>query len=128
MACEGTPIIDAHLNLDLGAEGESDTNFVPVPVVLFIQYKHSKPEANGVVKVSKMNASVVLLESRLNSCGWVEHEWLFLWVSNRRIEVDVTPNKRLLWVGRDELANHAPLIGRRGLVPTELLHRNEVDE
>ncbi len=93
-----------------------------------IQYKHSKPEANGVVKVSKMNASVVLLESRLNSCGWVEHEWLFLWVSNRRIEVDVTPNKRLLWVGRDELANHAPLIGRRGLVPTELLHRNEVDE
>ncbi len=95
------------------------TNSVSVPVVLFIQYKHSKPEANGVVKVSKMNASVVLLESRLNSCGWVEPEWLFLWVSDRYIEVDDVADKRLLWVGENELENHAPLIGRRELAPIE---------
>lgn len=120
MACEGTPIIDAHLNLDLGPEKELNIDENSVPVVLFIQYKHSKPDAGGVVKVSKMNASVVLLAARLKSCGWVGPEWLFLWVSNRNIEKDVDPDKRLLWVGKNELENHAPLIGRRGLVPMEL--------
>jgi hypothetical protein len=118
-ACDGTPIIDAHLNLDLGPEGESNINKKPVPVVLFIQYKHSKPEASGVLKVSKMNGSLVLLESRLKSSGWAGPEWLFLWVSDRYIEVDDVADKRLLWVGENELENHAPLIGRRELAPIE---------
>ena len=42
-----------------------------------------------------------------------------LWVTNIIIVKDEDPDPRLLWVGKNELVMHAPLIGRRGLVPTE---------
>lgn len=61
-------------------------------------------------------------------CGWDEREWLFLWVSNRTIVKDMDPDPRLLWVGKSELVMHAPLIGRRGLVPMETSRQAELEE
>ena len=75
-----------------------------------------------------MNAAVKLLEDRLKKCNWGTQEWLFLWVSNRKIENDTTADPRLLWVGKKELVSHAPLIGRRGLIPTELGREEEMDD
>jgi hypothetical protein len=136
LACDGTPIIDAHLNLRLKPVPDSSSTaganqseeLAPVPVVLFIQYKHSKLGAGTVVKVSDMNAEVRLLESRLRQCAWSGGEWLFLWVSNRKIDVDVGADARLIWVGKSELEMHAPLIGRRGRVPVESYRDAEVED
>jgi hypothetical protein len=136
LACDGTPIIDAHLNLRLKPAPDSSSTAganqieepPPVPVVLFIQYKHSKPEADAVLKVSEMDAAVGLLESRLEQCNWDGREWLFLWISNRKIDADVGADARLIWVGKSELGMHAPLIGRRGPVPVESCRDAEVED
>eukprot|EP00978_Attheya_sp_CCMP212_P024469 scaffold76831_cov29-Attheya_sp.AAC.1 len=137
LACNGTPIIDAHMNLRLSTPDASasyaNQNEEPhyQPVVLFLQYKHSK--LDGVtdtdVKVSDMNAAVNLLDKRLQLCeNWNGCEWLFLWVSNRTIMKDQSPDPRLLWVGKTELIMHAPLIGRRGLVPAECTRQAEEED
>ena len=69
-----------------------------------------------------MNNEVKELAKRLAQCGWSEHEeWIFLWVTNREVKEDAVPHERLLWVSRLELMDHAPLLGTRGLVPTEVL-------
>ena len=130
LACDGTPIVDAHLNLRLSMANGGNRR---VSVVLFIQYKHSKLGSKTEVKVSEMNAAVAELNSRLQHCkNWKGGEWLFLWVSNRVIndrEDHVTPDPRLLWVGKNELVKHAPLIGRRGLVPVpDNIRKDEEDD
>ena len=126
LAADGTPIIDAHLNLTLSNAVDDARNDA---VALFIQYKHKKLNSKTKVKVSEMNAAVKLLELRLNVSKWEGGEWLFLWVSNREVEMDMTdPDQRLLWVGKDDLVKHAPLIGRRGLVTKEIIRADEVDE
>ena len=80
LACDGTPIIDAHLNLRLkGNDGPNQNEYGDV--VLFVQYKHSKLESDTTVKVSEMNTAVELLSSRLKQHQW-KGEWLFLWVSS----------------------------------------------
>ena len=118
LAADGTPIIDAHLNLTLSKADDSTQN---VDVILFIQYKHKKLNSKTQVKVSEMDAAVELLASRLKGSEWGGHEWLFLWVSNREVEMDMdSPDHRLLWVGRKDLVKHAPLIGCRGLVTKEI--------
>ena len=124
MACDGTPIIDAHLNLRLkGNDGPNQNEYGDV--VLFVQYKHSKLESDTTVKVSEMNTAVELLSSRLKRYQW-KGEWLFLWVSNRNVIEDTkNPDPHLLWVGKNELVKHAPLIGRRGLVPYEMVRPDE---
>ena len=130
LACDGTPIVDVHLNLKFNSSTIDSNQNDPQPklVVLFIQYKHSKLEARTSVKISAMNTEVALLEARLQRCGWAGGEWLFLWVSNRTIAKDEDPDPRLLWVGKSELVMHAPLIGRRGLVPMETSRQAELEE
>lgn len=124
LACDGMPIIDAHLNLRLTRNDGPNRNEYG-DVVLFVQYNHSKLESDTTVKVSEMNTAVELLSSRLERCQW-KGDWLFLWVSNRNIIEDTkNPHPRLLWVGKNELVKHAPLIGRRGLVPAEMVRPDE---
>ena len=115
----GTPIIDAHFNLNVervANEGEQG-------LTVFLQYKHSvKLDATDMVKVSTMNEAVIKLEERLRRSGWpMSRQWVFLWVTNRKVDMDaaVGPHEKLLWVGREELCEHAPLIGMRGLVAVE---------
>ena len=52
----------------------------------------------------------------------MSRQWAFLWVTNRKVDTDaaIGPHEKLLWVGRDELCEHAPLIGMRGLVAVEV--------
>lgn len=117
LAADGTPIIDGHINLTLGNAGDATGDGA---VTLFMQYKHKKLESKTQVKVSEMNAAVQLLESRLKTSKWQGGDWLFLWVSNRQVVVDMeNTDHRLLWIGKDDLVKHAPLIGRRGLVLEE---------
>ena len=124
MAKDGTPIIGAHLNLRLTRNDGPNRNGY-VYVVLFVQYKHSKLESDTNMKVSEMNAAAELLSSRLKQHEW-KREWLFLWVSNRNIIEDTNdPHPHLLWVGKNELVKHAPLIGRRGFVPSEDVRKDE---
>ena len=68
-----------------------------------------------------MNETVTKLETYLSGPGkWSGRPWIFLWVTNRAIVDDATtPHPNLLWVGKDKLIDHAPLIGRRGLIPKE---------
>lgn len=68
-----------------------------------------------------MNGAVAKLESYLSGTesNWGHRPWIFLWVTNREIVDDAVPHPRLLWVGKDKLIDHAPLIGRRGLIPLE---------
>ena len=112
LAAEGTPLIDAFLNLLLHRR-----------TTMFIQYKHSGLSSRtSPVHVSTMNQSVTLLGRRLAACGWSEdQEWILFWVTNRAVIHDVTPDDKLLWVDKSVLASHAPLLGRRGLVPHESL-------
>ena len=57
-----------------------------------------------------MKAAVELLSKRLGECNhWKGEKLLFIWVSNRAIVEDATPDSCLLWVGKAELAKHAPL-------------------
>lgn len=122
-ALDGTPIIDAYVNLKLRDEGTlaAAAATVDETTTLFVQYKHSKLESDAQVKVSEMNETVTKLETYLSGPGkWGGRPWIFLWVTNRAI-VDnaTTPHPNLLWVGKDKLIDHAPLIGRRGLIPKE---------
>ena len=124
-AAPGTPLIDAYLNLQLvradssGLEGEITTT-------LFLQYNHTTnvntTTQPSQIKVSTMNEQARLLATILAKMGW-DHSrlnWLMLWVSNRSIQEDEAPHPKLLWVGKDNLVQHAPLIGPRGLVTQEL--------
>lgn len=123
LAADGTPIIDGHMNITLSNAGDAAGDSA---VTLFMQYKHKKLESKTQVKVSEMNAAVQLLESRLKASDWQEREWLFLWVSNREVVVDMEiTDGRLLWVGKNDLIKHAPLIGRRGLVLEETCRADE---
>ena len=118
--CDNTPIVDAYVNLKL-SEMEADNDTKAESTTLFIQYKHSKLMAKGKVKVSEMNREVQKLGDYLKdkSSKWNGRPWIFLWVTNWEIVKDADPDPNLLWVGRDKLIDHAPLIGRRGLVPME---------
>ena len=123
-ALAGTPIIDAYVNLKLCGGGESlaaGTATVDESATLFIQYKHSKLEPEAQVKISEMNDTVTKLETYLSGyeSHWGGRPWIFLWVTNRAIVENATPHPHLLWVGKDNLMDHAPLIGRRGLIPKE---------
>jgi hypothetical protein len=69
------------------------------------------------ITVSEMNKVAIDLADRLKRGKPLK--WLLFWVSNRRIKVDVDPHPNLLWVGRNNLEKHAPLIGPRGLVRQE---------
>lgn len=117
LAAPGNPITDAHFNLNV----ERVANDPQQGMTVFMQYKHSVDlEADTTVKVSAMNGAVETLRGRLAKHGWPrEREWLFLWVTNRSVVVDVPANENLLWVGREELFEHSPLIGMRGLVAVE---------
>ena len=68
-----------------------------------------------------MNAAVTKLKETLGKHGWPKsREWIFLWVTNHHlVNTDVEPDEKLMWVGRHELCENAPLIGMRGLVPLE---------
>ncbi|CAB9511248.1 expressed unknown protein [Seminavis robusta] len=116
LAAPGNPITDAHFNLNV----ERVANDPQQGMTVFMQYKHSVDERGTTVKVSEMNGAVETLRGRLANHGWPrDREWLFLWVTNRSVEVDVPANEKLLWVGREELFEHSPLIGMRGLVVDE---------
>ena len=110
----GTPYVDGYMNLIL----RSDISGADMPTTLFMQYKHSEiPQASSPMKVSEMNNVIEELEKSLDSMVWeANRHWLLLWVTNRIIEVDVKPHEKLLWVGKNELESHAPLIGSRGLL------------
>mmetsp|Transcript_5533 Transcript_5533/g.7703 ORF Transcript_5533/g.7703 Transcript_5533/m.7703 type:complete len:95 (-) Transcript_5533:859-1143(-) len=88
---------------------------------MFVQYKHNNLESQtSSVHVSTMNAEVRKLDCRLQKHGWQEHRgWIFLWVTNRDVCKDEDPDPRLLWVEKSTLADHAPLLGTRGLAPLE---------
>jgi hypothetical protein len=63
-----------------------------------------------------MNAVVDSLSLTLEGIEWDNSQnWLILLVTNRQILEDAIPHPKLLWVGKDNLEQHAPLIGRRGL-------------
>lgn len=117
LARAGTPIIDAHFNLIV----EPFANGVGRGLTVFKQYKHSvEVNASVKVKVSEMNAQVIKLKELLARHSWPSsQEWVFLWVTNRLVNLDAEPDEKLLWVGREELCEHAPLIGMRGLVGVE---------
>jgi hypothetical protein len=115
LVADGTPIIDSFLSIDLQTTGTNQQR-----TTLFIQYKHSGLESE--TSVSTMNNQVKKWANRLSQCGWSEHqEWIFLWVTNRKVVEDAVPYEKLLWVSRAELMDHAPLLGTRGLVPAEVL-------
>jgi hypothetical protein len=118
----GTPIIDSFLNIDLETTAANQQR-----TTLFIQHKHSGLEsATSAISVSMMNNEVQKLAKRLAQCDWSEHqEWIFLWVTNREVVKNAIPHDKLLWVSRAELMDHAPLLGTRGLVPTEVLRPEE---
>jgi hypothetical protein len=88
------------------------------PTTLFLQYKHNTSMLASHTKVSEMNkVAEELAAALLTMEEWdTLRNWLILWISNKAIEVDADPHPNLLWVGRNELEKHAPLIGRRGLV------------
>ena len=118
----GTPIIDSFLNINLETTAPNQQR-----TTLFIQHKHSGLEsATSATSVSMMNNEVQKLAKHLAQCGWSEHqEWIFLWVTNREVVKNEVPHDKLLWVSRAELMDHAPLLGTRGLVPTEVLRPEE---
>jgi hypothetical protein len=127
-ALDGTPIIDAYVNLKLRDKGtlvaapasRAAAATVDETTTLFIQYKHSKLESDAQVKVSEMNEAVKKLETYLSGPGkWGQRPWIFLWVTNRAIVDGAIHHPNLLWVGKDKLVDHAPLIERRGLIPEE---------
>jgi hypothetical protein len=113
-AATGTPYVDGYMNLIL----RTDMNGVDMPTTLFMQYNQSKiPRSSSPMKVSAMNELVQELEKALVAMGWeTSRRWLLLWVTNRKIKVDIEPHEKLLWVGRNNLEKHVPLIGRRGLI------------
>ena len=123
LAKAGTPIIDAHFNLSVKAFLNGDEKELTV----FVQYKHTAQiDTSAKIKVSEMNAAVINLMDKLSSHGWPpSREWVFLWVTNRLVDLDVEPNDKLLWVGRNEVYEHAPLIGMRGLVTGEVRREGE---
>jgi len=109
-------------NLDFQDSVESPV----ISKTLFVQYKHSRLDSQtSPVHISTMNAAVNELDARLRKHNWEQHRWIFLWVTNRDVEEDVTPDARLLWVDKSSLADHAPLLGTRGLVPLEELREKE---
>ena len=123
-ALDGTPIIDAYVNLKLSSgEGSLAAGAATMDetTTLFIQYKHSKLESDAQVKISEMNDTVTRLETYLSKSesNWGGRPWIFLWVTNRAIADNAIPHPNLLWIGKDNLIDHAPLIGRRGLIPEE---------
>jgi hypothetical protein len=119
VVADGTPIIDSFLNIDLQTTGTNQQR-----TTLFIQYKHSGLESE--TSVSTMNYQVNMLANWLAECGWSEHqEWIFLWVTNRKVVEDALPHDKLLWVSRAELMDHAPVLGSRGLVPIEVPRGDE---
>lgn len=119
-AMDGTPIIDAYVNLSVGDNNDETT--------LFIQYKHSKECSDSTVKVSFMNSEAERLEEKISKSSWDQRSWLFLWVTNREVNKDTDDvHKNLIWVGKDALIEHAPLIGGRGLVSGNDFVRDEID-
>lgn len=123
LAKDGTPIVDGYLNLKFQAPVGAGA----VSKTVFVQYKHSGLESQtSPVHVSSMNTEVRKLDTRLRKHGWQEHRgWIFLWVTNREIVRDEDPDPRLLWVEKSTLADHAPLLGTRGLAPLEELRNGE---
>ena len=117
LACPGTPIIDAHFNLNV----QPAANDPERGMTVFTQYKHSiNLDTDEKVKVSMMNDAAAKLKKRLTKHSWPsDRQWVFLWVTNRSVTMDVEPHEKLLWVGRQELSEHAPLIAMRGLVAVE---------
>jgi hypothetical protein len=124
-AANGTPVIDGYQNLKFA--GSSSTTVSTTLSTMFIQYKHSALQSNtSDVNVSSMNAEVLKLHRLLLQYEWPEdREWFFLWITNRKVVPDTTPDSRLLWVEQSTMVNHAPLLGFRGLVPTEDLRKEE---
>lgn len=118
----GTPIVDGYLNLKL--------NNLEGTTTLFIQYKHSAlSSTTSTVNVSTMNKEYAKLKSRLKKHGWPnDRPFLFLWVTNRTVDRDEEANNSLLWICKESLADHAPLLGQRGLVPTEKLRESEYED
>ncbi|CAJ1936998.1 unnamed protein product [Cylindrotheca closterium] len=105
----GTPIIDGYVTLDVGYER----------LTIFLQYKHSDPESSSSkVRVSHMNQEIEKLGASLKRHEkWEsDRQWIFVWITNREVESDTLANERLLWVDKDSLSLHCPLIGNRGLV------------
>ncbi|KAL3926898.1 MAG: hypothetical protein SGBAC_013293 [Bacillariaceae sp.] len=123
LAKDGTPIIDGYLNLTFQAPAGAGV----ASKTVFVQYKHSGLESQtSPVHVSSMNIEVRKLDARLRKNGWQENRgWIFLWVTNREIVSDMDPDPRLLWVDKSTLADHAPLLGTRGLAPLEELRNGE---
>ena len=122
LSCPGTPIIDGHVNLSVGQSSR------PVlAMTLFLQYKHSVSLVGSeAVKVSLMNQAVTALRERLSRHLWpMARQWALLWVTNRSVIIDAEPDAQLLWVGREQLCEHAPLIGMRGLVAVEEFRQAE---
>jgi hypothetical protein len=113
LAATGNPFVDGYMNLILRTE----TSGADLHTTLFVQYKHTTMSHTSSCKVSEMNEQVIELDRTLRAMKWArKRHWLLLWVTNKPIHVDGKPHKKLLWVGKDELENHAPLIGLRGLV------------
>ena len=72
-----------------------------------------------------MNAEVKKLSARLRKHKWKREGWIFLWVTNRDVVEDADAHPQLLWVDKSTLADHAPLLGTRGLVPLEKFRTGE---
>jgi hypothetical protein len=116
LAALGNPFVDGYMNLIL----QTETSGADLHTTLFVQYKHSTALCPSCCKVSEMNEEIKELDNALRTMKWATNRhWLLLWVTNNPIHVDDEPHERLLWVGKDELEKHAPLIGRRGLVIME---------
>lgn len=123
LTCDGTPIVDGYQNLKFETSSAVDA----IVRSMFIQYKHSCLRCQtSDIHVSTMNQEVMKLKSRLTKHKWpTSRGFIFLWVTNRTVVSDVAPCRELLWVERSTLAEHAPLLGTRGLVPLEELRQTE---
>ena len=125
LAMDGTPIVDGYQNLRLRAASSG----IAVRKTMFIQYKHSGlMSRTSAVNISTMNKEVRKLAARLQKYGWPDDRgWIFLWITNRDVGKDAKPDPHLLWVDKNTMAYHAPLLGTRGLVPWEDLRQNDED-
>jgi len=110
----GTPFVDGSMNLRLRSKESID--MTDLETTLFVQYGHSTMRRAPKLKVSEMNTVINELHTTLVAMQWDNaRHWLLLWVTNRPIDVDAKPHEKLLWVGKDNLEKHAPLIARRSL-------------
>jgi hypothetical protein len=122
LAAPGTSLIDTYLNLQLVRQGDPLGRKYEIPTTLFLQYQqngHGHREALPI-NVSAMNTHVETISATLADMGWDNSQnWLVLWISNGPILEDAIPHSKLLWVGKDNLERHCPLIARRGQVMQE---------